>query len=159
MGTSRDGDELVGKIAAAGASVVAVNTKAIGASALVYKEGALATARAATGGDLRLSRWGRQAGGLKLGVGYVVNGAAGNATAVVAARPQGPWKVVEFGHGPARFQRRKGGRGRKIPRTPPIKQYRTKGKRAWARGITAATPGATLAYRRVQVDGLTKVFR
>ena len=158
MGTSKDVDELSGKLAAAGLSLVALNSKAVGAAAFAYKQSTLLQARAATGGDLRLSRWGRQAGGLKLGVGYTVTG-TGNATAVVAARPQGPWKVVEFGHGPARFKRRPGGRGRKVPRTPPIAQYRTKGKRAWAKGITSGTPAARVAYRRTQAEGLTKVFR
>lgn len=158
MGTSRDGDELAAKLAAAGTSLIVLNSRAIGASAQVYKESALAAARPATGGDLRLSRWGRQAGGLKLGVGYTVNG-SGTASAVIAARPQGPWKVVEFGHTEAKFKRRKGGRGRKIPRERPIKPYRTKGKRVWAKGITAGTPGAVLAYNRTQVHGLAKVFR
>lgn len=159
MGESNSTEELAGKLTAAGASLIVLNKRAIGASAQVYKESTLSTARGATGSDLRLSRWGRQPGGLKLGVGYVVTDAAGSASAVIAARPQGPWKVVEFGHGPAKFKRRPGGRGRRVPRTPPIKQYRTKGKRAWAKGITAGTPGAVLAYWRTQVDGLTKVFR
>lgn len=158
MGTSKDVNEFNGKMVAAGASLITLNRKAVTASALVFKESVLAQGRSATGGDLRLSRWGRQAGGLKLGAGFTVTGDT-NATALLKARPAGPWSVVEFGHTEAKFKRRPGGRGRRVPRTPPIKTYRTKGKYPWSKGIAAGKPGAVLAARRVQVDGITKVFR
>jgi hypothetical protein len=157
MGESKNVDELNAKLVAAGATVVGLGRQTVTAAALVYKGSVLAQARVASGGDMRLSRWGRQAGGLKLGAGFNVQGNT-SAVAVLTPRPMGPWKVVEAGHGPARFKRRKGGRGRKVPRTPPIAQYRTKGKRSWSKGVVSGRPGAVLAARRVQVDGLSKVF-
>ena len=157
MGTSKDADELSAKMVAAGAGIIGLSRQTVTAAAVVYKESVLAQARSASGGDMRLSRWGRQAGGLKLGAGFNVQGNT-SAVAVLTPRPMGPWKVVEAGHGPARFKRRPGGRGRKVPRTPPIDQYRTKGKRSWSKGIVSGRPGAVLAARRVQANGLVKVF-
>jgi len=158
MGTSKDVDELNAKLVAAGATVVGLSKKTVTAAALVYKGSVLTQARSATGGDMRLSRWGRQAGGLKLGAGFEVSGNS-PAVALLKPRPAGPWTVVEFGHTEAKFKRRKGGRGRKVPRERPIKPYRTKGKRSWSKGITSGRPGAVLAARRTQAEGLTKVFR
>jgi hypothetical protein len=50
----------------------AANRDATAAAAQEYKESVLQTGRVATGGDLRLSKWGKK--GVKLGAGYDVDG-------------------------------------------------------------------------------------
>jgi hypothetical protein len=97
MGTSRSAGELAFRLGKAGDAIVNGNRKAVGAAADVYKDSVLREARKDTGGDLRLSRWGRN--GLALRAGYDVDGNA-EATARLTARPQGPWKVLEYGARP-----------------------------------------------------------
>ena len=103
MGTSKSVAELVFKLDAAGVALEVANRKAVTEAVKTYKTGVLNTARQDVGNDLRLGRWGAKRGrstqGLKLGAGYDVRGST-NAVAILKARPQGVWKVVEYGAKP-----------------------------------------------------------
>jgi hypothetical protein len=99
MGTSRSVKELQVKLTKAGAALGADTRPAVAAAANVYKEGILASGRKDSGGDLRLSRWGRKQGGLKLGAGYELKGTS-NAQAIVRPRPEGVWNALEAGAKP-----------------------------------------------------------
>ena len=94
MGTSRDGAALAAKLTVAATAIANANRNATAAAAQEYKESVLQTGRIATGGDLRLSKWGKK--GVKLGAGYDVD-VQQHAKATLTARPMGPWKVVEYG--------------------------------------------------------------
>lgn len=78
-----------------GAELVRNNRKATSDAALAFKGAALKSARKDSGGDLRLSRFGKK--GVKLNVGYELDGSPGVQRAVVTPRPMGPWKVLEYG--------------------------------------------------------------
>ncbi len=97
MGTSRNATELAHKLDAAGRAVIGENRAAVSAAAGVYKDSVLTQARVDSGGDLRLSHFGRN--GTKLGAGYDVDGDV-HATAKLTPRPMGPWKVLEYGAKP-----------------------------------------------------------
>lgn len=97
MGTSRSATELAHKLDAAGRSITGHNRAAVGAAADAYKDSVLTQARGDSGGDLRLSKFGRN--GVKLGAGYDVDGDV-RATAKLSPRPMGPWKVLEYGASP-----------------------------------------------------------
>jgi len=97
MGTSRNTADLVRKIDRAGSGILKANVAGVTKSALVYKESAIAQGRSDSGGDGRLSRWGRN--GIRLDVGFEVSGTT-DARAVVTPRPMGPWKVMEYGSRP-----------------------------------------------------------
>lgn len=97
MGTSKNATQLAHKMDLAGKAIVGENRDAVAAAADVYKDSVLTQARRDSGGDLRLSRWGRR--GVKLGAGYDVDGSV-KASAKMTARPQGPWKVLEYGAKP-----------------------------------------------------------
>ena len=103
MGESKSSAELAAKLTLAATALGQANRKAVGEAANTYKFGALQAAREDVGPDLRLSRWGAKRGrstqGLKLGAGYDVRG-YDNAVALLRARPQGVWKVVEYGAKP-----------------------------------------------------------
>lgn len=98
MGTSKSPAELAAKLARAGAVIEGQNRPAVEASAMTYKAALLETGRRDSGGDLRLSRWGRA--GLKLNAGYDVRGRGAVVSAVVEPRPKGAWKVLEDGARP-----------------------------------------------------------
>lgn len=98
MGTSNSAKELSEKLVAVGHGVTAANRNAVTAAAAAYKDSTLAAGRSDSGGDLRLSRWGRK--GLRLNVGYDVDGNGPEASAVIKPRPMGPWKVLEYGAKP-----------------------------------------------------------
>lgn len=74
------------------------NRNATRNAALAFKGAALKEARKDSGGDLRLSRFGRN--GVKLNVGFDLEGSPGQQRATVKARPMGPWKVLEYGAKP-----------------------------------------------------------
>jgi hypothetical protein len=93
MGTSKNVDEFAKKIVAGGKSVVE-NRDAVAASADAYKAAVLVQGRKDSGGDLRLSRWGKN--GIRLNAGYELKGNV-NASAVLTPRPAGPWRVLEDG--------------------------------------------------------------
>jgi hypothetical protein len=103
VGESKSSAELAAKLTLAATALGRANRKAVGEAANTYKFGALQAAREDVGPDLRLSRWGAKRGrstqGLKLGAGYDVRG-YDNAVALLRARPQGVWKVVEYGAKP-----------------------------------------------------------
>lgn len=103
MGESKSSAELAAKLTLAATALGRANRKAVGEAANTYKFGALQTAREDVGPDLRLSRWGAKRGkstqGVKLGARYDVRGST-NAVALLKARPQGVWKVVEYGSKP-----------------------------------------------------------
>jgi hypothetical protein len=207
VGTSNSVDELVGKLIGAGDQVVRSSKDCVQEAAQAYKSSVLEQARKDTGGDGRMSRWGRKSGGTTLSAGYKVGGSQSSPEALLTPRPAGPWRVLEDGARPhlivpgltrrqakaltlfsvmagqggsldgydisaiaasARGNRNNRGGSRRRKRRPPLlingslrayaKHPGTKGKDTWSKGITSGRPGAVLAARRVQVDGLTKVF-
>ena len=85
------------RIASMGVALARNNSKATQRAALAYKTAALKEAQRDSGGDLRLSRWGKR--GVKLGVGFDIEGNS-QAKATIAPRPMGPWKVLEYGAAP-----------------------------------------------------------
>jgi hypothetical protein len=93
-----NGAALAKRLPAVGAALVKNNQDATKRAAMAYKAAALKQGSKDSGGDLRLSRWGKR--GVKLGVGFDVEGSGGTAKAVVAPRPMGPWKVLEYGAAP-----------------------------------------------------------
>lgn len=99
MGTSYSVQQLSTKLTKAGVALGANNRTAVSAAADVYKAGVLAEGRKDSGGDLKLSRWGRKEGGVKLGAGYTVRGTS-QATALLRPRPAGVWNALERGAKP-----------------------------------------------------------
>jgi hypothetical protein len=97
MGTSRSPEEFAKKLGAAGAGLIKNNPDAVAASANAYKNAVLDQARKDSGGDLKLSRWGKN--GTKLNAGYQLKGGA-QASALLRPRPAGPWRVLESGARP-----------------------------------------------------------
>lgn len=96
MGESNSVHEFSAKLAAAGAAIGAANTQGVRAGSQVAKTTLLAAAAADTGGDLRLSRWGKR--GLRLNVGYDIRQQGRDrAMGVVRPRPAGPWSVLSYG--------------------------------------------------------------
>jgi hypothetical protein len=85
-------------ISASGKALVQNNRNATRDAAMAFKGAALDTARKDSGGDLRLSRWGKN--GVKLNVGFDLEGSPGEQRATVQPRPMGPWKVLEYGAKP-----------------------------------------------------------
>lgn len=170
MGTSHSGKELAGKITAAGYTIGRANRQAVSAAALVYKDRALMSAQAATG-DGRLSHWGwrSQGGGyrtVKLGAGYDVKG-YDHAVAKVAPRPQGPWKVMEYGAGAHTItprRRRKNGRmvftvGDKTVGARNVNHPGTAGKGIWSRAVAAATSPAKAVFAARHRRALAESFK
>lgn len=82
------------RISQMGVALARNNSQATQRAALAYKTAALKEASKDSGGDLRLSRWGKR--GVKLGVGFDIEGGS-QAKATIAPRPMGPWKVLEYG--------------------------------------------------------------
>jgi len=168
MGTSRNASELAAKLQKATQAIGKANRSAVQAAAQTYKDNLLLQAARDTGGDLRLSRWGRR--GLRLGVWYDVKGYE-NATALIKARPAGPWKVMEYGAAPHQIApRRRRGRGRRsgggalaFPdgnvRRGPVQHPGSQGKETWSQGVDIATPRAievySLAHKRALVSQFT----
>jgi len=90
--------QLAKRIAAGGEALAKANAKATSQAALAYKNSALAEGGKAVGSDLRLSRWGRK--GVKIGVGFKMDASGPRSSAVVAPRPMGVWKTLEYGAAP-----------------------------------------------------------
>lgn len=164
-----------------------VNRKALGSAALTYKDITLLEARKDTGGDLRLSNWGKR--GVRLGVGYDVRGYE-NATAKIQPRPQGPWKVLEAGAKPHPIVRgvtkRQAGfaaalgamtgstvdagtlvgsvKKRKALKLPQGFRYGVnspgaKAKHTWRSGITKAGPRAIEVFKAAYQRALAEAFK
>lgn len=103
MGTSKSVPEFVAKFERLALNAGQANYDAVEAAARTYKDVMLIEVAKDTGGNMKLSAWGsparRKTGGLKLGVGYDIKGRE-NATAFIYGRPQGAWKVLEYGTQP-----------------------------------------------------------
>lgn len=98
MGVSKSPAELAAKLEKVGTVISGENRDAVEASAQAYKAALLRTGRRDSGGDLRLSRWGRN--GIKLNAGYDIRGRGVDVSAAISPRPYGPWKVMEDGARP-----------------------------------------------------------
>jgi hypothetical protein len=108
MGTSRSGADLSKKLQGYAKEAGKANRQAVSAAAMQYKDELLDAAERDL--DTRnpspkrsFSRWGKDSKGmagsrkaLQVGAGYDLRGYV-NATAKLKARPQGPWKVLEYG--------------------------------------------------------------
>ena len=111
MGTSRSGADLAKKLTAVSKDLGRANRQAVSAAAMQYKDELLDNAERDL--DSRnpspkrsFSRWGKDNKGmagsrkaLQVGAGYDLRGYT-NAVAKLKARPQGPWKVLEYGAKP-----------------------------------------------------------
>ena len=117
MGTSKSVPEFVAKFERLALNSGQANYDAVKAAAQTYKDVLLIEIAKDTGGNMRLSGWGsaarRKAGGLRLGVGYDIKGRE-NATAFIYGRPQGAWKVLEYGTQPHIIGLGKGATGRLV---------------------------------------------
>jgi len=173
MGESTTASQLAGKLVAFAGDVPNLTRRAVGEAALEFKTGVLNEARSVAGSDMRLSNFGRR--GVKLGAGYDVKGYE-NAVALLRARPQGPWKVLEYGAGPhligagkagstetvrskGRAYRRAGkkylkGRRYAHPVRGPIAHPGSKSFKVWSRGITQRQPRAVQRIRLAFATGL-----
>ena len=111
MGTSRSGADLAKKLTAVSKDLGRANRQAVSAAAMQYKDELLDAAERDL--DSRnpspkrsFSRWGKDNKGmagsrkaLQVSAGYDLRGYT-NAVAKLRARPQGPWKVLEYGAKP-----------------------------------------------------------
>lgn len=111
MGTSKSGAQLSKKLQGYAKDAGRANRQAVSAAAMQYKDELLDAAERDL--DSRnpspkrsFSRWGKDNKGmpgdrkaLQVGAGYDLRGYA-NAVAKLKARPQGPWKVLEYGAKP-----------------------------------------------------------
>lgn len=111
MGTSRSGADLAKKLTAVSKDLGRANRQAVSAAAMQYKDELLDAAERDL--DSRnpspkrsFSRWGKDNKGmpgdrkaLQVSAGYDLRGYT-NAVAKLKARPQGPWKVLEYGAKP-----------------------------------------------------------
>ena len=111
MGTSKSGADLAKKLTAVSKDLGRANRQAVSAAAMQYKDELLDAAERDL--DSRnpspkrsFSRWGKDNKGmagsrkaLQVSAGYDLRGYA-NAVAKLRARPQGPWKVLEYGAKP-----------------------------------------------------------
>ena len=111
MGTSKSGADLAKKLTAVSKDLGRANRQAVSAAAMQYKDELLDAAERDL--DSRnpspkrsFSRWGKDNKGmagsrkaLQVSAGYDLRGYT-NAVAKLRARPQGPWKVLEYGAKP-----------------------------------------------------------
>lgn len=89
---------IAGNLQRAGAELAKNNRNATRDAAAAFKAAALAEAKRDSGGDLRLSRFGKN--GVRLNVGYDLEGSGSTTKATVRPRPMGPWKVLQYGAKP-----------------------------------------------------------
>jgi hypothetical protein len=179
MGTSKSSAELSRKLVGFASQLPQTNRQSISDAALTFKDAVLAEGKRDVGGDLRLSRWGKR--GLKLGAGFDVRGTT-NATALLRARPQGPWKVLEVGTQSAGGYLIGAGRSRSNTAKSRARGYRTgsqkflkgreyahpvrgpivhpgvKPKGTWTRGVLRGQPKAVNIIRGRYVRALGKQF-
>lgn len=178
MGTSTSSAQLARKLAKFAGDMPNLNKRTTGFAALKMKEAVLKEGRRDTG-DLRLSRWGKR--GLKINAGYDVQGTT-NATALLRARPQGPWKVLEYGtqtsggyligvgrsNSNSAASRRRGyrranqkylkGQGYAHPVRAPIVHPGVKPRNTWTRGVRQGQPEAVKVFRTSYVRALGSQF-
>jgi hypothetical protein len=177
MGESSSASQLAGKLVGLATDIPKLNRQAVGEAALEFKTGVLAEAANVAGSDMRLSNFGRR--GVKLGAGYDIKG-YDNPVALLRARPQGAWKVLEYGAGPhligvgkagstettrskARAYRRAGKRYLKAKGYPhpvrgPIAHPGSKSFKVWSRGITTRQPRARQRIRMAFATGVYRRF-
>ena len=164
MGTSKNAAEFAEKCARHAALMDRDNSLAINRAANVYKQTILGELKEEIGPELKLSRWkwnGTTYRPLKLGVGYDVKGKI-NATAIIKARPPGPWKVVEYGAAPhkilprkkRKLSRLKFGSDPTFPRS--VTTWQTRGKRVFARGARIAQSRAIDVFTAVRRQEFVK---
>ncbi len=128
------------------------------AAGLAAKKAATEVAKDVSGGDQRLSGWGRR--GIKLGVGF--DEAPGQVT--LNLRPGGVWVVMEQGRRGGKVVRPRKRRGARALSTPygpraSITLGATRGKRAVARSQDDARREAVRAARSETTTILRKAFR
>jgi hypothetical protein len=177
MGESTTSAQLAGKLVSFSVDMPKLNRQAVSDAALEFKTGVLTEAKSVVGGDLRMSNFGRR--GVKLGAGYDVKG-YDNAVALLRARPQGPWKILEYGAGPhlvgmgkagsTETTRSKGrayrrankkflkGRGYAHPVRGPVAHPGSKSFKVWSRGVTTRQPRAVQRIRMAFATGLYRRF-
>lgn len=177
MGESTTASQLAGKLVAFAGDVPNLNRRAVGEAALEFKTGVLNEARSVAGSDMRLSNFGRR--GVKLGAGYDIKGNE-NAVALLRARPQGAWKVLEYGAGPhliglgkagstettkskGRAYRKAGkrylkGKAYGHPVRGPVAHPGSKSFKVWSRGIEQRQPRAVQRIRMAFATGLYRRF-
>lgn len=168
MGESRNSTQLAGKVIKVATIAGAANRKAVSAAALVTKRTMLGYARRDTGGDLRLSRWGRatapgQRKGIKLGAGYDVRGYE-RATALLRARPNGPWRVLNDGAPPHDIGRKKRSKAKALylgndKFAARVKHPGRRPRGTWDEGGLLARVPAAQAYRRVVTKAMLAPFK
>lgn len=168
MGKSANASQLGTKLVNTAKSAGQTNRKAVSAAALVTKKTILGYARKDTGGDLKLSRWGRAVGpgqrkGVKVGAGYDVKG-YDRATALLRARPTGVWRVLNDGAVPHDIGRKKRSKSKALylggeKFAASVKHPGTRGKRTWDEGARLAKAPAARAYRRVMSKAMLAPFK
>lgn len=158
MGTSKTVAQLAVQIDKFAKVQPRANREATQAAAQVYKDRILINLAKDVGSDLRMSHWGtkgrRASGGLKLGVGYEVRGYE-HATALIKARPEGPFKVLEYGASAHSVQpkKRRGRRGAMFgtgyahPVSHEIMIPQTRGKRTFTTAAKSAERPAIEVFK------------
>lgn len=177
MGTSTSTEQLVGKLVGFATDIPKINREAVSDAALIFKDGVLSEAKQVVGGDLRMSNFGKR--GVRLGAGFDVKGGV-NAVALLKARPQGPWKILEYGAGPhlvglgkagrTESVRSKGrayrkakakylyGQGYAHPVRGPVAHPGSKAFKVWSRGVTTRQPRAVQRIRLAYASGAMRRF-
>jgi hypothetical protein len=128
----------------------------LSAMAYAYKAALLDEARAATGGDLRLSHVGRR--GARVAVRYTVN----ETGAVVAGT--GPWGILEKGARPHRIdRRRRRGATRGALRVgarfyASVRHPGAPARHAWTNGVKAGAGPAAAAGAKAVTDAVRRVL-
>jgi hypothetical protein len=168
MGESVTTEQLVQKLSASATKIPALNRRGVQAAAFAAKKVVLAAAKADTGGKGMMSHGGARLSdgtrrGIKLGAGYEVVGTA-DATAVLRARPQGPWSWLEFGVVRHKETVRKRGGKQALGLAngqafASVVHPGVRAKKTWTRGSREAKVPADVAYRRVVAGHLLDSFK
>lgn len=157
MGTSRGAAQFGGKIENFAKRIPWANERGVKAASMAYKSSALREGRKDSGGDLMLSRWGRN--GVKLGVGFQVRTQGAQASAIVAPRPIGVWSAMSNGTAPHVIAPKRAKMlriGNRFVRR--VNHPGTTGKRTWQRGIKLAEPRAKSVFASAHRRTMLEVF-
>ena len=132
--------------------------RVIRAAGMAAKRAALDVANDVTGGDGRLSGWGKR--GVKLGVGFDQTGAT---EVTINLRPGGPWKVMEQGRNGGKLIKPKKRSGAKALATPfgprrSVVQGAMAGKGAVSKSHEQGARDAVRAAEREVAQILREVF-
>lgn len=165
MGTSRSTDELVGKIVLYGSALARANRKAVSSATLRYKEQALRSVTADTGGDRIMSNF--KSGRVRMGAGYRLVGDL-NAKAFLGPRPYGVWALLDGGSVPHRVTPKRRGR-RVADRRKALRigsgyaayaeHPGSKGKRTFRNVPRQAERAAKRSFQRSHHQALLDVFK